>query len=104
MTAPIIATISIMTFSFFAGWSISFAVKTLMKIIILILGLIGGAIIALQYAEVLPAVDWLRVAELSRSAVAGIKSESVSLFEFGMSALPATLAFVVGAWFSWVRH
>lgn len=104
MNAPIIATISVMIFSFFAGWSISFAVKTLMKVIMLLLGLIVGAIIALQYAEVLPAVNWLRVAELSSDTVTAIKSESIGLLEFAMNALPGTVAFAIGAWFSWVRH
>lgn len=99
-----LAAMSFISFSFFAGWSIGFAVKTLLKVILLIFGLIIGAIVLLQYAEILPEVNWDRVSEIFRVGIQTVKTESVSVFEFAMQTLPGTTAFLIGAWFAWVKH
>ena len=95
-----IAALSIMSFSFFAGWSIGFALKTVMKIILLIAGLIIGSIIVLQYVEIIPAVNWERVSELFQAATASIKAEGSSIFDFASGKLPAAASFGIGLWFA----
>ncbi len=99
-----IAALSIMSFSFFAGWSIGFATKALFKILLLVCGVIIAAIIALQYAEVIPTVDWGRVSELFKSASAATRESGTNLFNFAKQTLPSTATFIAGAWFAWRRH
>lgn len=100
----VIAALAIMSFSFFAGWSIGFAIKVLFKVMLFIFGAIIASIIALQYAEIIPAIDWIRVEVLFRSAVGAATEGSANLFNFAKQAVPGTAAFIAGAWMSWRKH
>ena len=94
---------SIMTFSVFAGWSIGFALKTFLRIALAIIGVILLAIFALQYIEIIPGVDWDRVAELFRLGISKLKDEGTTFFNYILQQLPTAAAAAAGFYFGFNR-
>ena len=99
-----IAAISIMTFSFFAGWSIGFALKTILRILLLVAGVILLAIFALQYVEIIPSVNWDRVAELFQIGINKTKGEGTLFFKWLAQQLPIASAVIAGLYFGFNKR
>lgn len=95
---------SIMTFSFFAGWSIGFALKTILRILLLVAGVILLAIFALQYVEIIPGVDWDRVADLFQIGIDKVKGEGILFFKWLAQQLPTASAVIAGLYFGFNKR
>lgn len=94
----IVAT-TIMSFSFFAGWATGFALKTLFRVALFFSGIVLLAVFTLQYADIIPVINWERAATLFQKAVATLKQEGGSLFDFVLTQLPTASAAAAGFYF-----
>ena len=98
-----LAVMSVMSFSLCAGWCMGFALKTILRIALLVVGVILLAIFGLWYVEIIPSIDVERMASLFKSGMSSAKDESVSFFNWTMQQLPTASAGIAGFSFGFNR-
>ncbi len=89
-------------FSFFAGFCIAYALRTMLKVGMFVAGVILIAVLALQYAGLMN-VDWNSVAGRYDSAAAWFQGQFASFKDFFTGHLPSAGAAAVGLAMGFLR-
>jgi uncharacterized membrane protein (Fun14 family) len=82
-------------FSFFVGFTVAYAVRSFMKIALIVIGVLFLALFGLQYAGVID-VDWATMGEHFDALRDRIAAEASSFGDFITGALPSAGAAVLG--------
>jgi uncharacterized membrane protein (Fun14 family) len=93
-----------MGFSFFAGFSIGYFVRTTIKVLALLAGAVLLTIFALRWFEIIPPIDWTKVDELWNSFARKVGSETSRFTTFITGSLPAAGLAALGVFAGFKRH
>lgn len=82
-------------FSFLVGFAVGFALRAMLKVTLVVLGLVFLALAGLSYAGIVP-IDWTALGEGFESLRASLSDEARGFQSFLTSSLPSAAAAGVG--------